>query len=161
MNYWHPLSMKCAWLAQNEITRHYDDVLMGAIASQITSLTFVYSTVYSDADQRKHQRSASLAFVRGIHRGPVNSPHKWPVTRKMFPFDDVIMDYQDIEAETKWPPFRRRPFQKHFLDWKCMNLESNIPDVCSEGFNWQYSSISSDNGLAPTRRQVIIWTNDG
>ena len=43
----------------------------------------VYSTVYSDADQRKHQSSASLAFVRGIHRGPVNSPHKWPVTRKM------------------------------------------------------------------------------
>ena len=64
---------------------------MGLTASQITSLTIVYSTVYSDADQRKHQRSASLAFVRGIHRGPVNSPHKWPVTRKMFPFDDVIM----------------------------------------------------------------------
>ena len=53
---------------------------MGAVASQITSLTIVYSTVYSDADQRKHQSSASLAFVRGIHRGPVNSPHKWPVT---------------------------------------------------------------------------------
>ena len=51
----------------------------------------VYTTVYSDADQSKHQSSASLAFVRGIHRGPVNSPHKWPVTRKMFPFDDVIM----------------------------------------------------------------------
>ena len=64
---------------------------MDAIASQITSLTIVYSTVYSDADQRKHQSSASLAFVWGIHRGPVNSPHKWPVTRKMFPFDDVIM----------------------------------------------------------------------
>ena len=64
---------------------------MGAIASQITSLTIVYSIVYSDADQRKQQSSASLAFVRGIHRGPVNSPHKWPVTRKMFPFDDVIM----------------------------------------------------------------------
>ena len=64
---------------------------MGAIASQITSLTIVYSTFYSDADQRKHQSSASPAFVRGIHRGPVNSPHKWPVTRKMFPFDDVIM----------------------------------------------------------------------
>ena len=66
---------------------------MGAIASQITSLTIVYSIVYSDADQRKHQNSASLAFVRGIHRRPVNSPHKWPVTRKMFPFDDVIMFY--------------------------------------------------------------------
>ena len=70
---------------------HYDDVIMGAMASQITSLTIVYSTVYSDADQRKHQISASLAFVFGIHRGPVNSPHKWPVTRKMF--HDVITQY--------------------------------------------------------------------
>ena len=66
---------------------------MGTIASQIASLTIVYSTVYSDADQRKNQSSASLAFVRGIHRGPVNSAHKWPVARKMFPFDDVIMTY--------------------------------------------------------------------
>ena len=70
---------------------HYDDVTMGAMASRITSPTIVYSTVYSDADQRKYQSSASLAFVRGIHRGPVNSPHKWPVTRKMSPFEDVIM----------------------------------------------------------------------
>ena len=72
------------------IHKHYNDVIMGTMASQITSLTLVYSTVYSDADQRKHQSSASLAFVWGIHRGPINSPHKWPVTRKMFPFDDVI-----------------------------------------------------------------------
>ena len=70
---------------------HYDDVIMSAVASQITSLTIVCSMVYSGADQRKHESSASLAFVRGIHRGPVNSPHKWPVTRKSFPFDDVIM----------------------------------------------------------------------
>ena len=70
---------------------HYDDVIMTTMASQITSLTIVYSTVYSGADQRKHQSSASLAFVLGIHRGPVNSPHKWSITRKMFPFDDVIM----------------------------------------------------------------------
>ena len=76
------------------IATHYDDVIMMAIASQITSLTIVYSNVYSGAHQRKHQSSASLAFVRGIHRGPVNSPHKWPVTRKMFPFDDVIMTKQ-------------------------------------------------------------------
>ena len=47
---------------------HYNDVIMTTIASQITSLTVVYSTVYSDADQRNHQSSASLAFVRGIHR---------------------------------------------------------------------------------------------
>ena len=69
--------------------KHYSDVVMGAMASQITSLMIVYSTVYTD--QRKHQRSASLVFVRGIHRWPVNSPHKRPVTQKMFPFDDVIM----------------------------------------------------------------------
>ena len=65
--------------------------MMGAIASQITSLKIVYSADYLGAYQSKHQSSASLAFVRGIHRGPVNSPHKWPVTRKMSPFDDVIM----------------------------------------------------------------------
>ena len=71
--------------------RHYDDVIMTMLASQITSLTVVYSIVYSGVNQRKHQSSASLVFVREIHRRPVNFPHKWPVTRKMFPFDDVIM----------------------------------------------------------------------
>ena len=70
---------------------HYNDVIMSAMMSQITSLTIVYSSVYSDADQRKHQSSGSLVFVRGIHRWPENSPHKGPATRKMFPFDDVIM----------------------------------------------------------------------
>ena len=70
---------------------HDNDVIMSSMASQITSLTIVYSTVYSGADQRKHQSSASLPFVWGIHRWPVNSPHKWPVTREMFPFDDVII----------------------------------------------------------------------
>ena len=59
---------------------------MGTMASHITSLTIVYSSIYSGTDQRKHQSS-----MWGIHRWPVNSPHKWPVTRKMFPFDDVIM----------------------------------------------------------------------
>ena len=63
---------------------HYSDVIVGVIASQATSLAVVYSTVYSGADQRKHQSSASMAFVRGIHRWPVNSSHKGPVTRKMF-----------------------------------------------------------------------------
>ena len=69
---------------------------MDKMTSQITSLTIVYSIVYSGADQRKHQSSASLVFVREIHRGPVKSPHKWPVTRKMFPFDDVIMILREI-----------------------------------------------------------------
>ena len=64
---------------------------MSTMASQITSVSIVYSTVCSGADQRKHQSSASLAFVRGIHRSSANSPHTGTVTRTMFPFDDVIM----------------------------------------------------------------------
>ena len=80
---------------------HYCDVIMVTMASQITSLTIVYSTIYSGADQRKHQSSASLAFVRG----PVISPHKGPVTRKMFPFDDVIMSHR-----------QQRPLDRHRQD---------------------------------------------
>ena len=95
----------CIWMDGemakiNNITSHHSDVIMGTMASQIASLMIVYSTVYTGADQRKHQRSASLAFVRGIRRWPVNSPHKWPVTQKMFPFDDVIMNH--IARETRF-----------------------------------------------------------
>ena len=80
---------------------HYSDVIVITMSSQITSLTIVYSIVYSGADQRKHQSSASLAFVRGIHSSPVNSPHKRPVTRKMFPVDDVILPKSNL---TYLPP---------------------------------------------------------
>ena len=68
---------------------------MSVMASQITSLTIVYSSVYSGTGQRKHQSSSSLAYVRGIHRWPMNCPHKGPVMPKMFPFDDVIMRIHD------------------------------------------------------------------
>ena len=61
------------------------------LKSAASRLLTVNSSVYSGADERKHQSSASLAFVRGIHRSPVNSPHKRPVTRKMFLFDDVTV----------------------------------------------------------------------
>ena len=70
---------------------HYHDVVMSVVPSQITGVTIVYSAAYLGADQRKHQSSASLAFVRGIHHWPVKSPHKGPVTWKKFPLDDVIM----------------------------------------------------------------------
>ena len=78
------------WLQSHTCIR-YCDVIMGAMVSQITSLVIVYSIVNSGADHRKHHSSASLAFVRGIHQWLVNSPHKRPVTRKMFSFDDVII----------------------------------------------------------------------
>ena len=70
---------------------HYCDIIMSTMASKITSVWVIYSNVCSGPDQRKHQSSASLAFVRGIHRWPANSPHKGTVTRGMFPFDYVIM----------------------------------------------------------------------
>ena len=61
------------------------------MSSQITGVSIVCSTVCSGSDQRKHQNSVSLAFVRGIHRRPVDSPHKGAVTRKRLPFDDAII----------------------------------------------------------------------
>ena len=71
---------------------------------------------YSNADQRKQQSSASLAFVGGIHRGPVNCPHKWPVTRKMFPFDDVIMTYPVTHKSlVQFLLHHTLAFQFHFL----------------------------------------------
>ena len=94
---------------------HYSDVIIGEMLSQITSLKIVYLIVYSGVGQRKQQSSVSLAFVRGIHRWPVNSPHKWSVTRKMFPFDDAVMvcfimniDWMLLHKVTKNPDFISR-----------------------------------------------------
>ena len=87
---------------------HYDDVIMRTLTSQTTSLTIVYSNVSSGADHRKHQSSASLPFVRGIHRSPVNSPHKGPVTWKMFPFDASSWYVTDLETQRPSSAWRRR-----------------------------------------------------
>ena len=70
---------------------HYSDVMMSAMATEITGVLIVCSAVCSGVDQRKYQSSMTLAFMRAIHQRPVDSPHKWPVTRKMFPFDEVIL----------------------------------------------------------------------
>ena len=87
-NWWHAiLKLKLA-------PCHYSDVILGAMAFPIISLPIPYSTIYSGADQRKRHSPASLAWVRGIHRWPVNSQYKWPVMRKMFPLDDVIKLFQ-------------------------------------------------------------------
>ena len=84
---------------------------MSAMAFQITSLTIVYSTVYSGADQRKHQRSTPLAFVRGIHRWPVNSPHNGPVTRKMFHL--MTSSWYDFLWWTTWGAWHVFPRWNH------------------------------------------------
>ena len=117
---------------------YYGDVIMGAIASQITSLTIVYSTVYSDADQRKHQSSASMAFVWEIHRGP----HKLPLTRKMFPFDDVIMLHSSILNE-RTHGCKHNKFTVHIpiiCNSRCFQILTN--DFCFMGNHWHVNSNS-------------------
>ena len=98
---WYLVYRKCAGYVNQATVPFplYSYLIMSAIASQITAIPIVYSTVCSGNDQRKHQSSSSLAFVRGIRRWPVKSPHKGPVTRKMLPFDDFII---------RWFPFQSR-----------------------------------------------------
>ena len=95
---WHfvPRNFHQKLLWSHTICSHCNDVIMSSMAFQITSLTIVCSIVYSRADQRKHKSSASLAFVWEIHRWPVNSPHKGPVTRIFFSFDDVIISNSSV-----------------------------------------------------------------
>ena len=99
---------------------HHGEVITGAMASQITSLTIFYSTV-SGSDQRKYQKSASLAFLWAFHRSQVNSPHRWPPARKMFPFDDVIMStllYCGFRRINSWKRFVYYFFSIKFSVWK-------------------------------------------
>ena len=137
------------YMKVDHISCHYNDVIMGAMASQITSLIIVYSTVYSGTDQRQHKSSASLAFVWEIHRWPVNFPHKGPVTRKTF--DDVIIF---IVCNTAYQWYYSRCLSAarlmHLTQW-----------FCSQESNLRYSSTGSDNGLVQYRRQAIIWTIGG
>ena len=124
---------------------HDNDVIMVAIASQITSLTIVYSVVYSNADHRKHQSSSSLAFVRGIHREPVNSPHKWLVSRKMFPFVDVIMRTQVISngLKSSWNSVGRRPlaYTRTFSTWP--TLYHNTPSCIAMTHTGMLGTLNS------------------
>ena len=114
---------------------HYNDVIMGTIASQTTSLAIVYSTVYSDPDQRKHQSPASLAFVRGIHQRPVNSPHKWPVTRKMFPLHD----------QTSSCRISVTSFKRNIISIIAVVLSNCFPSVCKYRRSFKKSDLDFKN----------------
>ena len=82
--------------------QHYSDVIMSTMASQITSVSIICWTIYSVVEQRKHQSSVSLAFVREIHQWLVDSPHKGLATRKMFPFDGIVMIHNFVEFSKLW-----------------------------------------------------------
>ena len=133
------------------------------MASQITRPTIVYSTIYPAADQRKHQSSAWLAFVRGIHRWPVNFSHKGPVTRKMFPFDDVIMLWHGTgwfpSGSPHWYSGDHKivhvPVKQYWWIW------ANIYESRGSNMNRLYNHSYKHNG---TVRIFIInpftWTGD-
>ena len=108
--------------------QYYNDVIMSVIASQTTGDSIYYSTVFFlfffCADQRWYRSSASLAFVRGSHRWPVNSPRKRPVTGKMFPFDDVVIHRDEIICFT---PFNCEKMVAAFflqITWQHCNNKS-------------------------------------
>ena len=127
---------------------HYNGVIMGAIASQITSLTIFNSTVYSDADQRKHQSSASLVFVWGVHRSTVNSQHKWPVTRKCFHLMTSSCVWP-CDQTSSWRPsstsIQRVTGQQlavgtdsHSVSTGPSRMFSVLTEGCHVGYSWEF-----------------------
>ena len=127
---YHFSTLRCSIPLKPSSWKHYSDVILGAMASQITSLTIVNSTIYSGADQRKHQSSASLAFVRGIHRSPLNSPHERLIARKMFSLDRIII-----------------PVKATFLDILHMTYFVCIPFISNHGVQY----------MITTHGDVIKW----
>ena len=103
---------------------YYTDVIMSAMASEITGVSVVYSTVCSGADQRKYQSSAPMTCVRGLHRWPVNLPHKGPVTRKCFHLMTSSCELQSVS---------RNYFASHYNAVIVSTMTSQItsaPSVC-------------------------------
>ena len=122
---------------------HYSGVIMRVMASQITGVSIVCSTVGSNLVPRKHHFSPSLSYVRGIHRSPVNSPHKRPVSRKMFPFDDVIINVSSdgsthmlpTHKVIAWPTDITDPHQQEKY-WLSIIFSRLILWMISNSFRW-------------------------
>ena len=145
-----------------EWPEHYRNVIMSVMASQIISLTIVYWIVYSGTDQRKHQSSASLAFVGGIHQWPVNTPHKGPVTRSMFPFDDVVMIQHTDVSWTSWEMILDFGHRLIFLILATFRLcESG--QICDfRAFSWEHNKewpqIWHVGVFWPPSEQIRFWS---
>ena len=137
---------------------------MNTIASQITSLTIVYSTLYSGADQRKHKKFCVTGLCAGDSPGPVNSPHKWPVTRKMFPFHDVIMcrpNRRNIHIK-RIIQFTTSQWQNRHVAVKAMKqrLLPPVHTLAIMGYDWNHEYHQTNmhvlNGNKKCR--CILWT---
>ena len=118
---------------------------MGEMASQLTGASIVCLTICTGAYQRKHQTSASLAFVRGIHRWPMDSPHKGPVTRK----SSHLMTSSCKGRGEQLSPSET----SHFFN--SLRPCVRVTHICVSNL----TIMGSDNGLSPVLRQAIIWIN--
>ena len=123
---------------------HYNDITTSVMVSQITGLAILYSTVYTSADQRKNQSSALPVFA-------VNSPHKGLLTRKMFPFDDVIMQklYHYINDDTI-----EITLQQTTHNWYDIN---QITESVSFEAIFRNGSESPCNSMKANRHEVVIF----
>ena len=139
--------LKSGTSVHSRLNYHYDDVTMSAMAFQITSLTIVYSTVYSDPDQRKHQSSASLAFVRGSHRWPAKSPHNGPVTQKMLPLDD-----------DGFPSQRARNAECVSMSWRHHDWVGWGNDDCGVVFACYFAVIAWKQSIQPALH--VTWPDN-
>ena len=109
--------------------RSSHDVITGAMVSQITRLTIVYSAVYLGTDQGKHQSFASLVFVRGIHRWPVNSPHKWASNA------ENVSIWWRHHAYLDWVPTNMYAIQGLLIfitlrDLRAISVARRVCDIC-------------------------------
>ena len=141
---WQPITIRpeCTGYGGNkkeEKTYHYNDVIMSTIASQITSLAIVYSTVYSDADQRKHKSSASLAFVRGI-------PGEFPAQRASNAENVSIWWHHHVRNKDRsrknintykmYLLYLRKIYHSPLTHWGRDNMAAISLTIFSNGFTW-------------------------
>ena len=153
------------------LSRHYNDIIMGATASQITSLTIVYSIVYSDVDQRKHQSSTSLAFVRGISPGTGEFPAQmasnvehvsiwWQhhvnttehISYAQHHYNDVTM-YSSDAREIHWadiPNLRRISYTCLYDTTFYTNANFEMKNFYNEMFYLFFLSFDEAHGWKPT-----------
>ena len=108
---------------------HNNNVIMSAIASQITSVSIACSTVGSGADPKKHQNSATQAFVRGIHRSPVNSPKKASNAENVFIWSrhhwfNMICTKMNttcpLQGHYRWEKFAKHLLELRSIDRTCL-----------------------------------------
>ena len=123
---------------------------MTAMASQITSLTIVYSNFFHGQIKESIKAPASLAFVRGIHRWPMNSPHKGPVTRKIFQFDDVIMCFSNHMGDVS-----RVSWWRHQVSQSILASAPKMMKLWFHIYTLSFRLSFSD------KIETIIWTNAG